>query len=41
MQVPLRTSLEVSEHVVQSPEVVPEQVEQLESQAGKGKGVSE
>lgn len=33
MQVPLRTSLELSEQVVQSPEVVPEQVEQLESQA--------
>lgn len=30
---PLRVSLEVSEQVMQSPDVVPEQVEQLESQA--------
>lgn len=41
MQVPLSTSLEASLQVVQSAEVVPEQVEQLESQAASSRGVSE
>lgn len=38
MQVPLRTSLVVSEHVIQSADVPPEQVEQLESHSVEPRG---